>query len=79
MVRVDRRSVRIAVRDAQFPAGTDTAAVERALERDIIDAMRTHGITGGVVSIGLGDFNYDVHPGGVVKRGGRRGKKDKTQ
>ena len=67
-IRIDRKSIKKAVRKANFPKDYDIGDIELALEKDAIDAIENLGIKNGKYRIVPGEFNYDI----IVDKKGRK-------
>ena len=67
-IKIDKKSLRDAVTKARLPEDMDRVEIERTVERDVIDAIRSKGMKNGIYRVSLGDFNYDVIMGKDGKR-----------
>lgn len=59
-IKIDKQSLRKSIKDAQFPKDMDLSDIEKGVERDMITALKSRGITDGVFEASLGDTNYDI-------------------
>jgi hypothetical protein len=59
-IKIDKVSLRKSIRDARFPKDMNISDIEKSVERDMIAALKSRGITNGVFEASLGDMNYDI-------------------
>ena len=69
-VKIDKASIRRAIKRSKFPVGMPIDEIEKTLERDMIAALKQKGITsGGPYVLEDGPIKYDIS---IDARGRRR-------